>query len=159
MKWIPPFSKSGKAIKPVDVKVAIEIFRVMSVDEENQFIELQFGIRLEWNDYRLTYHNLNSNLTLNALSAKEIESIWLPQVMYTNTKQIETTRLGENWEWTTNVWANKTITRKADDSWVDETEIYEGSQNNLVMIQWYTHEFQCIFKLGRYPFDTQVRIQ
>ena len=131
----------------------------MSIDEEDQFIELQFAIALGWNDYRLTYHNLNSNLYLNALSAKERESVWLPQVMYTNTKQLETTRLGENWEWTTNVFANKTVPRKADDSWVDETEISEGSQNSLIMQQAYTHEFHCVLQLERYPFDTQVRIQ
>ena len=78
MKWIPPFRKRGKATKPVDVKVGLKIFRVMSIDEEDQFIELQFAIALGWNDYRLTYHNLNSDLYLNALSAKEIESVWLP---------------------------------------------------------------------------------
>ena len=27
---------------------------------------------------------------------------------------------------------------------------------NLVMFQTYTHDFQCIFDLKRYPFDTQT---
>ena len=30
-----------------------------------------------------------------------MKRLWLPIVIYTNTKQLETPRLGENWEWTT----------------------------------------------------------
>ena len=41
---------------------------------------------------------------------------------------------------------------------VDETEIFKGKENTLIMTQSYTHEFQCIYLLGRYPFDTQVTI-
>ena len=41
---------------------------------------------------------------------------------------------------------------------VDETEIFKGEENTLIMTQSYTHKFQCIYQLGRYPFDTQVRI-
>ena len=39
---------------------------------------------------------------------------------------------------------------------VDETEIFLGEDNSLVMFQTYTHDFQCIFNLKRYPFDTQT---
>ena len=33
MKWMPPFRKREKAVKPVDVNVDIKIFRVISIDE------------------------------------------------------------------------------------------------------------------------------
>ena len=39
---------------------------------------------------------------------------------------------------------------------VDETEIYTGAENRLTMNQTYTREFQCIYELQRYPFDSQV---
>ena len=39
---------------------------------------------------------------------------------------------------------------------VDETEIFSGVENSLVMNQTYTHTFQCNFELSFYPFDTQV---
>ena len=39
---------------------------------------------------------------------------------------------------------------------VDETYLFKGSQNSLVMTQSYTHDFQCVYQLERYPFDTQV---
>ena len=41
---------------------------------------------------------------------------------------------------------------------VDETEIFKGNESTLIMRQSYTYEFQCIYHLGRYPFDTQVKI-
>ena len=39
---------------------------------------------------------------------------------------------------------------------VDEAEIFQGGENRLTMYQTYTHEFQCVYQLTRYPFDTQV---
>ena len=42
---------------------------------------------------------------------------------------------------------------------VDEIEIFEGAKNRLTMNQTYTMEFQCVYKLQRYPFDTQVHQQ
>ena len=40
---------------------------------------------------------------------------------------------------------------------VDETEIYTGAENRLTMNQTYTRDFQCIYQLQRYPFDSQVK--
>ena len=39
---------------------------------------------------------------------------------------------------------------------IDEAEIFKGAENILIMEQTYTHDFQCVFKLHTYPFDTQV---
>ena len=41
---------------------------------------------------------------------------------------------------------------------LDEIEIFKGEENSLVMEQAYTHEFQCVYQLDKYPFDTQVRL-
>ena len=70
---------------------------------------------------------------------------------------MEVTRLGTEWEWSTRV----TVTREGDFTRsgieeVDEAEIFEGAENRLTMNQTYTWEFQCQYKLQRYPFDTQV---
>ena len=45
-----------------------------------------------------------------------------------------------------------------DPTEVDEIEIFEGNDNTLAMYQTYTKSFQCLYKLQKYPFDTQVRI-
>ena len=61
------------------------------------------------------------------------------------------------WEWKTIVVVKKegNFTR-SDLSFVDETEIFRGSENSLIMNQTYTHEFQCLYNLKHYPFDTQA---
>ena len=38
---------------------------------------------------------------------------------------------------------------------VDEREIFKGTENQLILKQTYTHEFQCVFELQNYPFDQQ----
>ena len=88
----------------------------------------------------------------------DIDLLWLPTIIYANTDQKETTRLGENWEWRTNVF----ITREggfsnSSDEVVDETRIFKGSENRLRMQQTYAHKFQCRYDLETYPFDTQAK--
>ena len=39
---------------------------------------------------------------------------------------------------------------------LDETELFSGDNNSLIMSQTYTHTFYCAYKLSAYPFDTQV---
>ena len=96
---------------------------------------------------------------MNALTDTDIGQLWLPLVIYENTDQKESTRLGVDWEWVTRVSVVKegNYTRSVWDH-IDEAEIFEGGENTLTMTQTYTWEFQCQYKLQRYPFDTQVKL-
>ena len=130
---------------------------MVAIKEEDHSIELQFQITLEWEENRASYQNLKTNLFLNALSLEDISKLWLPLVIYTNTDQQETTRLGVEWEWTTDVWVKREGNFiRSDLNVLDEIEIFKGEENSLVMTQSYTHEFQCVYELERYPFDTQA---
>ena len=105
----------------------------------------------------MKYQNLKKKTSLNALTDDDINKIWLPLIVFDNTDQKEVTRLGENWEWATIV----TVTREGNFTRssikeVDEAEIFKGAENRLIMNQTYTWEFQCQYKLQRYPFDVQV---
>ena len=85
--------------------------------------------------------------------------LWLPLVIYWNTDQEETTRLGVEWEWKTGISVQRQGMPKRNlDEQIDEAEIFKGSENSLKMEQTYTHAFQCVFKLSKYPFDTQVNL-
>ena len=125
--------------------------------EEDHSIELQLQITLEWKEKRAIYHNLKQKSYLNTLSMKDINRLWLPLVVYNNTDQQETTRLGVDWEWSTNVVVNREGRfERSGYEVLDEIEIFKGEENSLSMVQSYTHEFQCVYQLGNYPFDTQV---
>ena len=159
---VPPVGTTGNGLvttlKPVEVNVSLTLFKVVAIEEEKHSIQLQFQINLEWKENRATYHNLKSESYLNALSQHEIKTLWLPLIVYLNTDQQETTRLGENWEWSTFV--NVKMEGKPTPSkykMLDETYLFKGGENSLIMTQSYTHHFQCELQLQRYPFDTQVR--
>ena len=132
---------------------------VRGIDEDDYSIEIQFEITMKWTENRALYHNLKKKDSLNALPEKDFKILWLPKVVYENTDQKETTRLGEfgNGEWDTDV----IVKREGNPSnpgldVLDETEIFKGKENSLVMIQTYTHNFQCNYQLSTYPFDTLV---
>ena len=97
---------------------------------------------------------------MNALSKDDIERLWLPLIVYDNTDQKETTRLGMGWEWSTglNVKKEGAFVRAGLDS-ADEIEVFKGSENSLRMQQTYTRNFQCVYQLTKYPFDTQVQVK
>ena len=155
---IPPISSDEKGKKiAVNVSTSIDIFKLVDINEEDYSIEIQFEITMVWKENRAKYHNLKVNDSLNALRQKDINRLWLPKVIYENTDQKATTRLGVDWEWETIVVVQREgkFTRSGLDV-VDETNLFQGNENSLVMSQTYTHEFQCKYNFKWYPFDIQV---
>ena len=159
-KRVPPVGITGrevKTLKPVLVNVSLIVYKVVAIKEEDNSIELQFQIMLEWKENRAVYQNLKNESYLNALSMEEINRLWLPLVIYTNTDQQETTRLGCCVEWSTYVLVKREGDfRRSDLEDLDEAELFKGEENSLLMVQSYTHKFQCPYQLHTYPFDTQV---
>ena len=105
-KKVPPFEKAsslGNPVIPVNVDVSIRLLNIMSINEVDNSIDLQFEIILEWKDYRINYSNLKDQPYLNTLTDEDIEKVWLPLLIYDNTDQKETTRLGWRTEWSTTV--------------------------------------------------------
>ena len=96
---IPPISPEHC----VEVKISIDILKLVDIKEEDYSIDIQFQITLVWKENRANYHNLKPKTSLNALVLEDIKRLWLPQVVYENTDQKITTRLGVAWEWETNV--------------------------------------------------------
>ena len=147
-----------RTLIPTTVGVSIVLLKVVEIEEENHAIEFQYEIIMKWHDNRLTYHNLKQDTSLNALPEVDMKKLWLPLVIYANTDQKLTTRLGMEWEWSTIVTVTKegNFTRSGLDT-LHEIEIFKGGENALTMSQTYTNQFQCEFVLARYPFDTQVK--
>ena len=105
-KVVPPYTKDGrlnKNIQRADIGVSVTLFKIVGINERESTIDLQFEIALTWKDQRITFNNLKRNSTLNALSEYDMNSIWLPVLIYANTDQRETTRLGHITEWSTSV--------------------------------------------------------
>ena len=159
-KEVPPFTvrATDRSIVPVQLNISIDLLKIVDMEETDHKIDFQFKITLEWKENnRVVFHNLKPDSSLNALSKDAINNLWLPLVFYDNTDQKEITRLGALWEWNTpvSVIREGNFTRSGLEV-VDETEIFKGADNTLFMQQVYTWQFQCMYNLYDYPFDTQV---
>ena len=155
-KKVPPMSSNQSKRDPAKVFVGIRILKVVDIDEENSFIEIQFRITLKWKEMRASYYNLKKDAFLNVLSEKNLGQLWLPEMVYENTDQKDSTRI-KDWEWKTTVVVIKEGNfSRGGPSMVNEVEIFEGRENNISMRQTYTRKFQCVMELARYPFDVQV---
>ena len=159
-KNIPPIGRTtdGAAI-PANVSISITLMKVVEIEEVGHSIHLQFRVNMQWRENRVKYQNLKDKTSLNALISSDVSMLWLPLVIYDNTDQKKSTRLGWINEWVTSVSVIKEgdFMRSGLEK-VDEAEIFEGAENLLKMTQTYTHEFQCKYKLQRYPFDSQVNL-
>ena len=157
-KNIPPFE--GGTVPITKVNISLSLMKVVEIEEVDHSIHLQIQISMQWKENRVSYHNLKQKTSLNALSEHDVNKLWLPLVVFDNTDQKETTRLGEhgNGEWITRVTVTREgeFTRNGVDS-VDEAEIFEGAENRLTMNQTYTHQFHCHYFLQLYPFDSQAK--
>ena len=130
---------------------------MVAIEEINYSVRFKFKITLRWQENRVTFQNLKHDSTNNMLSQEEVSELWLPRVIYWNTDQEETTRLGAEGEWSTDILVEREGGAKRNSMTdIDEAEIFQGIENSLRMEQTYTHAFQCNFKLSRYPFDMQV---
>ena len=158
-KKIPPIVPiGGDDFNPTKVAISISLLKIVSMEEVQHKISLQFEITLEWRENRATYHNLKVKTSLNALTDADIGRLWLPYVIYSNTDMKEAVQLDDSLPptRTTVLVAREGNFTRSGLEVTDEIEIFEGKDNRISMYQTYTKHFQCHYHLHRYPFDTQV---
>lgn len=155
-KEIPPINMKNDSVDPVMVQISVHLMKVIRIQEEKNKIDFQFEINLEWYENRFVYNNLKTETAMNVMKPWQQKQVWLPLVIFYNTDQKQTTRLGLQDEWSTEINVKRTGEFKRGGlDILDEVEIFRGDENPLIMKQVYTHLFQCKYDLARYPFDTQ----
>ena len=155
-KKVPPIVPTGgDEFNKTHVGISISLLKIVSMEEVQHKIDLQFEITLKWKENRAVYHNLKVKQSLNALTDADIATLWLPYVIYANTDMKEAVQLEDGLK------TNLVVTREGKfirngNIEIDETEVFKGKDNTLAMFQTYTKSFQCQYNLQKYPFDTQV---
>ena len=139
---------------PVNVNVSMAVIDVLSISEKDLVYVLKFRFLMVWYDYRLKYHNLKESRSLNSLGREDIDKLWIPFIVFSNTEKSESTKGNDETE--------VTISREGDfaESGVnvmEEINIFDGNQNRITFQQIYSKTFKCLYQLHLYPFDTQVR--
>ena len=82
----------------IPISINLTLQKVVNIHEDGNSISFKLKISLMWRENRVTYQNLKVNTDDNTLRQDDIDQLWLPRIVYWNTDQEETTRLGENWE-------------------------------------------------------------
>ena len=173
-KKISPFGYNyiENFIIPVNVKISITIMDILSIREVDMVYVMKIRFLMEWYDYRwggqtsnktqnivcllrLKYHNLKTERSNNLLSRSEIDNLWIPFVVFSNTEKSEATKGDDDTEVTVSKEGNYT---ESSLNVMEEINIFEGSDNKITFQQVYAKEFKCVYLLQYYPFDTQERI-
>ena len=134
------------------VTVSIALLDISAIRETANEIDVKLALHLGWVESRALYHNLKAKLSMNTLNKEEAASLWVPNLIYRNNKENDDTRSEKS---------RLKIRREGNFSRsgvavVDEIEIFEGSENPLILMQAYTKVFKCEYHLATFPFDTQV---
>ena len=106
-------------------------------------INFKYRIILDWYETdRIVYHNLKSDLSLNVLSDEEMNSLWIPYVVFSNTNDNEATKVNHKFkdiETTMAVTREGDFTRSTLDT-VDEIEIFKAAFNIIQQSNHYTQD-------------------
>ena len=153
-KNIAPFivNPINEEVEPVKINVSTDIIDILDIDEVEQAFEVKFRLFLSWYDIRLIFHNLKVSQTANRPSIEEAERLWIPNIVFDNTK--------DNDVITFDSLATITISREgslivADETVVDEINIFNGFENKITYDIVFSKRTKCIYQLNLYPFDTQ----
>ena len=145
---------TGLDFIPVLVRVGITLLDVAAIKEAENAIDLTFRTELKWKDQRVTFHNLKTNTRYNTLEEAERDLIWIPNIIYKNTKNSENT-LAYRHSSTITVKREGNFSSRSSLEIGDEIEIFLGQENFIKLYQSDTKTFKCKYNMIMFPFDTQ----
>ena len=148
-KTPPPFKKGEK----LPVRLNIDIFNILDIQEVLNMIKLKFNLGATWYDSRLEYHNLKRDSEMNSLIFAEAQMIWVPTILFFNTQDHLTTSM--------DIKAVVQVAMKQNGTLIGPTisediMVFEGVKNQLELSRVYKIEFICEYDMQYYPFDIQV---
>ena len=155
-KAFAPITLSNDGLyKRTEVIVDVKLKEIISINEVSKTFQTQAIVSLIWKDYRLKYINMKKNTNKNLLTIKERNSIWIPQVIFSNTnEELERkTRNDAESFIVTRVEANST---PGPVDLPENFNIFDGEENSLIISRAYDTVWICDYNMMFYPFDTQV---
>ena len=147
-KTPPPLEKGSK----LPVVLSMDIYNILAIQEVDNMISLKFELQGTWFDSRLNFYNLKNNSKMNTLIYAESQMIWVPTILFFNTKQHLTSSNDEQ--------TFVTIEREQNGSLIGPTVnedimVYEGATNEIKLKRVYEIDFICVYDMMFYPFDIQ----
>ena len=138
----PPFHNKTKA----EVNISVEVINVGGINEIDSAVEFQFILHMTWYELRTNFLNLRKS-GRSSLESQETESLWVPKIIFYNTKERLKTLVDEE--------VNMFVTRFGNFTRAENKLIFRGAENPLSVVRFYKINFICDFHMAWYPFDTQ----
>ena len=135
------------------VQLDIDVYNILDILVVQSMICLKFELISTWFDQGLQYHNLKNNSKMNALINDEKNMIWVPRILFFNTRDHLTSKNDDQTFITVSKRENGTLMGPA---YNEDTMVYEGSRNELMLSRVYEVNFICIYDMQYYPFDVQI---
>ena len=151
LKDDPPTKDGRKA----NVTLSMVIKNILDIKEVQQRLSLKFRLEAKWLDGRLSFFNLKMDEEMNKLLSKERNMIWVPRILFSNTKEDLTSRNDE--QSFAKVVRNPAINGSLIAAEVNEDiMVYEGKNNEIKVNRVYDVDLICTYAMEYYPFDIQT---
>ena len=144
-KQLPPPPSTNKT--KADIKISVDVLNIDQINEIQSTISFQYVLSLKWFDGRLNFLNLQDSKA-NELSRKEVQSLWMPQLILYNTKTRKKTLVDKD--------AIVDIQKMGNFKEQVNRRVFKGWENQITVNRFYFTSFVCHFDMAWYPFDTQT---
>ena len=151
-KDIAPITLVDSGISRANVNISVEVKDIMKISEVEGIIKIKFTLYQTWMDQRHIYHNLKQNKERNEIVGESKNSIWIPELIFSNTEQEERS---SNDKATLIVINRRGEYYFADHFDMHEIMVFSGEENPIEYKRTYSKTFKCGYVLMQYPFDTQ----
>ena len=156
-------SSYSKAINPpprpgeskAKVMLSLKLEAILKLDELEEIMYVKYVLVTKWTDPGLEFHNLKMNVDENVLSQVEQIRIWIPKIVFENTKSKKTSVLDADSIIRILPDANFTHGKTRLEN-PENIYIFKGTATQVEMSRTYDTEFLCSYNMGWYPFDTQT---
>ena len=147
----PPLEGQAKVV----VELSLDLEAILMLDELAEMMYVKYALIAHWSDPVLIFHNLKRDGNKNILTDGEKMGIWIPKIIFKNTKATETSIIDKNSIIRVLPGENFTFSQ-TDVTHHQNIYIFEGSHTKLEMSRFYETEFLCLYHMEWYPFDTQT---
>ena len=70
----------------LELTTTIAIKNIIAINEVQSTVTMKLKISVQWKDVELKYLDLKNNTAMNTVMASNVEKIWTPVLLFTNTK-------------------------------------------------------------------------
>ena len=142
------YDKRYPSAKNLNSGIYMKVYDITEIDEIHMSYTVNFKIRLQWHDSRITFRNLKPEHTENTLDGVEIEQLWTPKLYIENSNGIFLEAGQKN----TGIYGTVTVYQDGSQhnnelSEIDEDYLYHGIENKIQMVNYFVIKLGCKFDL------------